>query len=294
MLGKITISSDSAKLCKLATTDLAEDRLETGDLDTSSCLKADPKYPGVELVLPASADSIKHGLVRAYFSVVFTTMAESEFSESKKALIPKNKSVDLKQLEMMIKNALTQDLKGKGPVNDELFENPVDAVIEAADQYYCSPATRTVFRSDKYENTYKVFKEYYVDVIHEGGERTPEEIYNEVRKSKEVAASSKGLGLWGRWGRGNGPLRAWGRARMSARRQGGRGLFPRWNLARQRGYAAGGRGAFPNWNLSRRRAYAAGGRGWFPNVNLHRRGYRRGYYRRGYALTGQQDYTVQP
>jgi hypothetical protein len=38
---------------------------------------------------------------------------------------------------------------------------------------------------------------------------------------------------WGRWGRGNGPVRQFFRNRIEARQAGGVGLFPRWNLYRQ-------------------------------------------------------------
>lgn len=253
LVGKITVSADAKTLCNAAKKSLDESRLDTEGLDTTSCLKAQAGSPGVELVLTANESSIKHGLVRAFFSAVFTTMAESTYDEKLKLFVAAAKDVDLIKIEKAVQASLKLDLAGKTSINAKLFADPVDAVIEAADMYYCSKTTRAKLRSKEFENTYSAFKNNFVSIIHESGEKNPEELYNEILASNSKVSNSS-LALWGRRGAGYGPMRAWGRSRMAARQAGGVGLYPNWNLARQQGYAAGGRGVYPNWQLSRQNA----------------------------------------
>ncbi len=306
MLGKIVVSSDTKTDCRSATTNLSEERLKSPNLNTLSCLRSTPGEPGVELVIPADRKSLRHALVRGFFAAVFTTMSETnyqpklklfvadkpdpELAEIKRALVvalridlDKAKS-DPKRIEQLFGSSIAplRDSKAIAAAFDTMSTSKKDdlsltIIREAADQYYCSQKTREVMR-EKFATTYNIFKNRWVVPAHEMlEEKTPEEIYGEKSLALTTEETgNKGFGLWGRWGAGSGPLRAWGASRIDARQSGGVGIFPNWNLARQSGFANGGSGVFPNWQISRQnarqelRASGLPGNALFPNFWANR------------------------
>jgi hypothetical protein len=296
MIGKIVVSNDPKTACKNATVNLSEERLKSSQINTLSCLRSTPGEPGVELIIPADKKSLRHTLVRGFFAAVFSTMSESEYNSKLKIFVAGKADPELADIKKALVVSLRLDLekakaeKGRleqlfGPKIASLseakaIESAYDAmssdfrdslslsvIRETADQYYCSKKTREVMR-DKYIATYRTFKSRWVTPTHELiEEKTPEEFYGEKTLAL-TDESSAGLSLWGRWGAGNGPLRAWGASRMDARQSGGVGLFPNWNLARQSGFANGGVGAFPNWQLSRQNARQELQSAGFPGTSL--------------------------
>jgi len=191
------------------------------------------------LVVPANKDSIEHGLVRGYMGVVFTVMSEAKYDKEVNLFVHGAKTAGLIKLEKQLKAALLADLKNAKNVNSNLFADPVDAVIEAADQFYCSDKTRSAMKA-KYPRTYNKFISGFAKTIHEE-EPMPGQSLSLVEGVIDESDDGE-MALFG-YGWGNGPIR---QARSNARASGGSGLFPAWNNARRQGYASGGRGVFPN------------------------------------------------
>ncbi len=276
MIGKFTVTPEATQLCGAASTDLAEGRLRTGGQETTTCLKASAGQPGVELILPANPASLRHTLVRAFFAATFRVMAVSTYDKRTKLFSAGKADPELAKIERSVTLALREDLLGSGvderglrrifgrrlaaatsggamataydqTPKAERGHLALGVIREAADQYYCSAATRVVMRA-KFPKTYDAFRSTWVRTMHAVlEEKNPEELLGEP-------ARGDGLGLAGSGG--SGPLRAWGEARQHARAEGGVGPLPNWSLARQQGVAAGGTGAAPTWAAVRQSARA--------------------------------------
>jgi hypothetical protein len=229
--GSIHVAKDINKVCgdKIAKTTNADDLL--------ACWRG--SEAGISIFIKeenassATERNIKHSTVRM-MGYVLTDVILKVKNSSGEALIADNPA--LVQIKKDVAEALTRDTKKSKDhripsslASDETSYNDA-AFAEAFDSYYCSVKSRSTMASN-FPETFEIFAEIAA-LLPQGlaGTLDQSSEQGQVETSNSSINNQTSFSLWGRWGRGNGPLRQ-GFSNWRSYRSSGGGFmnFRRWN-----------------------------------------------------------------
>ena len=218
--GSIAVVSDIHTACKAS-------KLDSGSRDaTLACWQ--PGDTSATIYIKAEAKdadtlrNIRHSVVRSMGYILTDVILKVKQSSEGTKLVENSAFADVKAA---LAEALLKDIKGNKALtlpasftsNREVFA--AAAFAESFDSYYCSVNSRTTM-SATFSETSKIFAEVAAAL--------PEALRSSTPTVK--SAESAEMGLWGRWGGGNGPIRQglsnWGEFRAQG---GGLMNFRRFN-----------------------------------------------------------------